>query len=124
MNKFTIALAALSLGSAAAVADCTKPESPTLPDGASATMDDMLAGQKAVKTFQAANVEYMKCLEEVFTTAEAKVKEGGLAEDVLAETQQAYQEAVEAYNAAVSTEETVAGQFNTEIREYKAANPG
>ena len=30
----------------------------------------------------------------------------------------------EEYNSAVSKEEDVAGQFNTEIREYKAANPG
>lgn len=124
MNKLSFALAALALGSSATFAECTKPESPTLPNGASATMEDMLAGQKAVKTFQTANVEYMKCLEEVFTTAEAKVKEGGLTEDVLAETQKNYNEAVEAYNAAVSLEESVAGQFNTEIREYKAANPG
>ncbi|WP_116367832.1 hypothetical protein [Parahaliea mediterranea] len=124
MNKFSIALATLALGSTAAFADCTKPDAPNLPNGASATMEDMLAGQKAVKAFQSANVEYMKCLEEVFTSAEAKVKEGGLAEDVLAETQKTYNDAVEAYNAAVSSEESVAGQFNTEIREYKAANPG
>ena len=36
----------------------------------------------------------------------------------------AHQEGVDAYNAAVSAEEDVAGRFNTEIREYKAANPG
>ena len=34
-----------------------------------------------------------------------------------------YQEAQETYNSAVSAEEAVAGEFSTEIREYKAANP-
>jgi len=124
MKKLGFAMAILTLGSSAAMADCAKPDTPQLPDGASATMEDMLAGQKAVKTFQTANMEYMKCLEQVFTTAEAKVKEGAdSADEAVAEAQKAYTEAVEAYNAAVSAEETVAGQFNTEIREYKAANP-
>jgi hypothetical protein len=31
---------------------------------------------------------------------------------------------VAAYNEAVSAEEALAGQFNTEIREFRAANPG
>ena len=80
-------------------------------------MEDMLAGQKAVKTFQTANLEYMKCLEPALAEAEAAVKAG---EEGAAE---AYQSAQDTYNAAVSAEEAVAGQFNTEIREYKAANP-
>ncbi len=125
MKPFTLALAALTLGSSVAMADCTKPDSPQLPEGGKATMEDMLAGQKAVKAFQEANMDYMKCLEALFTEAEETVKAGAdLTEEALAEAQKTYTEAVEAYNAAVSTEESVAGQFNTEVREYKAANPG
>ncbi|PLW70926.1 hypothetical protein [Pseudohalioglobus lutimaris] len=109
---------ALALGAAPAfAAECTAPASPTLPDGASSSMDDMLSGQQAVKAFQAANLEYMKCLEPSLAEAEAAVKAG----DEGAEAR--YQQAQETYNAAVSAEESVAGQFNTEIREYKAANP-
>ena len=81
-------------------------------------MEDMLAGQKAVKAFQAENIDYMKCLEPAMTAAEAAVKAG---EDGAADVYQASQEV---YNAAVSAEEAVAGEFNTAIREYKAANPG
>ena len=110
---------ALAMGSASALAgDCTPPEAPALPDGATSTMEQMLEGQKAVKAFQAANLDYMKCLEPSLTAAEAALKEG---EEGAAETYQAVQDS---YNAAVSAEEEVAGQFNTEIREYKAANPG
>jgi hypothetical protein len=109
---------ALALGTMPALAaDCTAPESPTVPDGASSSMEDMLNGQKAVKAFQAANLEYMKCLEPSLAAAEAAVKAGEEGADA------AYQQAQETYNAAVSAEESVAGQFNTEIREYKAANP-
>lgn len=125
-NKLACAAAILAFGSAAAMADCEAPETPEVPDGATASMDDMLAGQKAVKSFQTANVEYMKCLEGVFTEAEATVKNAGedASEEDIAAAQKAYSDAVEAYNAAVSNEESVAGQFNTEIREFKAANPG
>jgi hypothetical protein len=101
--------------------DCVSPMAPDLPNGANASMEQMLAGQKAVKAFQAANLEYMSCLEGDLNAAEAAVKAATEEEKTAAQT--AYDKAVEAYNAAVSREEEIAGQFNTEIREYKAANP-
>lgn len=107
----------LALGSTSALAaDCASPDVPKLPDGGSSSMEQMLEGQKAVKTFQTANLAYMQCLEPKLTAAEAQVKEGA---EGAAETYKAIEEK---YNAAVSAEEEVAGQFNTEIREYKAAN--
>lgn len=114
-------LAAMTLSSSMAMADCVQPEAPSLPDGASATMDEMIAGQQAVKTFQAENLEYMGCLEGEFTAAKKSI-ESGKAEDPKA-LQAAYEKSIDAYNQAVSTEEAVAGQFNTEIREFRAANP-
>lgn len=123
MNKLTLTILGLALASGQALAECTSPEAPTLPDGASASMEDMLAGQKAVKTFQEANVAYMQCLEEGFTAAEETAKNGTTDEEKAA-AQAEYTKGVDAYNDAVSKEEEVAGQFNVEIREYKAANPG
>lgn len=114
-------LAVLALGSSMAMAECVQPETPSLPDGAAATMDEMIAGQQAVKTFQAENLEYMACLEGEFTAAKTEI-EGGKAKDPKV-LQAAYEQSVDAYNEAVSTEEEVAGQFNTEIREFRAANP-
>ena len=64
MSNLKYALLALVLGSSFSMAgDCTDPVAPTLPDGGTASMEDMLAGQKAVKDFQAANLEYMSCVE-------------------------------------------------------------
>lgn len=124
MKAFNYLLATLALGSTVAMADCEKPDSPSLPDGATASMDDMLAGQKAVKTFQEANLEYMGCLEESFTAAKSRIESGEVRDNETAEELKSnYEKAVDDYNAAVSMEETVAGQFNTEIREFKAANP-
>jgi hypothetical protein len=113
---------ALAVASAGAIAECNVPAIPTIPDGASARLADMLEAQKSVQTYQTLNMEYMKCLEQAFTAAEAATRKGS-DEDKAAANRQ-YQEAVDAYNKAVSTEEDIAGRFNTEIREYKAANPG
>ena len=122
MTIIRTALLGLALVAPLATADdCAAPEVPQLPDGATSTMEQMLAGQKAVKAFQAANLEYMGCLEAGLNAAEQAVKSAS--EDEQAEAQAAYDKAVDAYNTAVSREEEVAGQFNTEIREYKAANP-
>jgi hypothetical protein len=122
MKFVNVALMSLALASSASFADCDMPDSPTLPEGGSASMEDMLAGQKSVKTFQTANLDYMACLEEAFTSAE-KAADSASADDKAAAVE-TYDKAIAAYNAAVSKEEEVAGQFNTEIREYKAANPG
>ena len=125
MKSLNILLATLVLGSGAAFADdCVKPDSPELPNGASASMEEMLAGQQAVKAFQTDNLEYMGCLEKRFTAVKTSIEEGEIKKGEALEAAQAeYSEAVDAYNKAVSMEEEVAGQFNTEIREYKAANP-
>ena len=121
MKTIKSTLLALALVATPALAqDCDQPEAPTMPDGASSTMEDMLAGQKAVKAFQEANIDYLSCVEKAMNAAEAAAKEAG--DDDKAAAQQTYAELVETYNAAVSIEEEVAGQFNTEIREYKAAN--
>lgn len=118
MINFKIAALGLALGSTVSWADnCTMPAVPELPDGTSSTMEQMLAGQKAVKTFQAANLEYMGCLEPGLAQAQVNVKGG---DETAMET---YQQLQESYNAAVSMEEEVAGEFNTQIRAYKAANP-
>ncbi len=121
MTRTLVSLLLACLAAAHAAADCTAPESPKLPPGASSTLADMLEGQKAVKAFQADNMAYMKCLEEQFTAAEKASKKGSDEEKAAAAEE--YQQAVNAYNAAVSEEEAVAGQFNTEIRAYKEANP-
>jgi hypothetical protein len=123
MKLLKTAVVGLALYSASTLAeDCVAPDAPQIPDGATSTMEQMLAGQKAVKAFQAANIEYMGCLESGLSAAEAALKDAAEDDQPAAKTK--YDSAVEAYNSAVSKEEEVAGQFNTEIREYKAANPG
>lgn len=118
MKSLKFALLGLALGSTVAMAeDCVAPDAPSISEGEESTLEQMLASQKAVKEFQAANLEYMSCLEPKLTAAEAAAKEGqeGAVES--------YQKIQETYNAAVSREEEVATKFNNEIRDYKTANP-
>ncbi|MFT6274176.1 MAG: hypothetical protein ACJAZ0_000264 [Halioglobus sp.] len=115
MNIIKLSAFALILaGANASAEDCVGPGAPVMPDGASSTMSQMIEGQKAVKSFQAANIEYMNCVEARMTAEEADDSE---------KSTEAHTASVEEFNAAVSAEETVAGQFNIEIRAYKEANP-
>jgi hypothetical protein len=109
------ALAALTAGPA--YADCTYPAAPgKIPDGASATMDDMIAGQKAVQGYDKAIGEYVACIDKELQDAEAK------AGDKLKPEQKADMEKVEAqkHNAAIDQEQSVADRFNEQVKVFKA----
>jgi len=116
-----LATAVLKPTTALAEEACNQPLRPEMPDGSKASMEAMLAGQKSVKAFQASNMEYMQCLERKYSAAQTtakKAKDG----TKKAKAQAQYAESIDAYNAAVSAEEAVAGDFNVALRAYKAAN--
>ena len=120
MNYIKMALIGLALGSTASIADdCTAPPSPTLPDGATATMEQMLAGQQAVKAYQAANTDYRACLDPLVTAAEVAAAGDSPGPDLKATLSQLNDD----YNGSVSAEDEVAEAFNTALRAYKKANP-
>jgi len=104
------------LTSLTAVAECTLPEQPTIPDGATSTMDEMVAGQKAVKAFQADAQAFRVCLDEEMDGLKSAATEGDKA------AAEAYAAKTDAYNASVAAEEKIANEFNAQIRAYKAAN--
>ncbi len=115
-------LGLLVVSTYATAGDCINPETPAIPDGASSTIEQMIASQKAVKSFQAANIEYMACIEPGLTAAGVDLE--AASKNDKAAAQAAYDELEAAYNDAVSVEEEAADQFNAAIREYKGANPG
>jgi hypothetical protein len=99
-------------------ADCTAPEQPTMPDGSTSSMEQMIEGQSAVKAYQAANLTYMQCLDPKIKAAEATAKESDSEE-----TKAAHAELSGSYNEAVSMEEETAAQWNTARGAYMEANP-
>lgn len=101
----------LLLGSTTVAAQCSRPEAPELPDGATADLEAMVAGQKAVKTYVSGTEAYLECMNAALAERDM---EGG---EEPAEEQNAR---IEAHNAAVDEMEAVAASFNEEIAEYKA----
>mgnify|MGYP006076878341 CR=1 FL=1 len=108
---------ALLAGATLVNAACDTPAVPSAPDGSTATLDEMIAGQQAVKAFQAEAQEYRICLDEEMLISKAAAGEGD------SEAKEDYKAQTDAYNASVSAEESVAGAFNSAIGAYKAANP-
>ena len=132
MIRKNILLILLSFFSTYSVAECVLPTAPKHPDGAVSNMEEMVAGQRAVRAFQAEVREYRACLvgiEEAISddidTAEAAINAkfdeiGELAkEDGGDDALQSYQVLQDTYNAAVDKLKAVADEFNAEIREYK-----
>ena len=112
----TLAFALFATPFSAAFA-CDVPVAPPTPDGGSATMEDMVASQGEVKAFQAANADYLTCVDDQMTSEKAAMDEGDNDAD------ERYALAAADYNAAVSREEKVADDFNAAIKAFKAANP-
>jgi len=116
--KAFLAIAAVTVLTAAPVyADCPYPAAPTkIPDGATASMDDMLAGQKAVKDYNKAINDYVACIDKELDDSIAK------AGDKLKPEQKTDMQKVEAqkHNAAIDQEQAVADRFNEQVKVFKA----
>ena len=118
MKKTTTALCTLSLllGSPALFA-CDYPSRVTVPDGATASKEQMIDGQRDVKAYVAAMETYLQCLLDEEKQARSQL------ENLSAEDEQLREDMLnKKYNAAVDEMETVAAQFNAEVRAYKDAN--
>ena len=117
-NKALLTAAAAFIFSSSVMAnDCKQPSVPDVPNGAEASLDIMISGQKAVKAFQADAQGYRGCLEAVLEDIKSTAEEGDK------EAAAAFKAATDAYNASVAAEEKLASDFNSAIQAYKAANP-
>ena len=116
MKKTITTSIALALITAAPIAAaCDYPTRANIPDGATASKDDMLAGQQSVKSYMAAMEEYLACIDQ-----EEKITVAGMTE--LSEEEKAARDAAltKKHNAAVEEMELTAARFNEQVRAYKA----
>jgi hypothetical protein len=112
---FSIALLG-ALAAGQAYGACTYPTPPdSLPDGATASRDDMLAGKKKVVEFDNAIGAYTSCLK--METEQALAKSPDLTEDQKKEIQKM---ADQKHNAAVEADEAIAQRFNEQLRAFNA----
>ena len=116
--KLIYAAAALTtLAVSPVFADCTAPAPPqNIPDGNSATLQQMLAGKKAVSDYNNATNAYLDCLKSEHQAALAadgpKVSDDEKAKLDKTETDK--------HNAAVDQLQNVADRFNEQVRLFKA----
>ena len=114
MKKFACLLVLAAMTSPA-WADCTYPKSVgKLPDGKSATRDEMVTAQKVVKQYQANMTTYLDCIKAENDAALAK-------ESVTdAQRKSINDRYTQKNDAAVDEAHDVAGRFNEQLRVFKA----
>ena len=118
MNKFTklLILGTMTVAAPPLFA-CDYPHRTDIPDGSTATKEEMIAGQRSVKTYMGAMEEYLSCIE----AAEQETVAGTDEVDEAAK-QQRIDMFNKKYNAAVEEMNLVAEQFNIQVRAYKERN--
>lgn len=96
-----------------AFADCTAPDGNVqIPSGDTATRDEMIAAQKAVKAYDATVKAYSECLQQ---EADAKIAAGG-------DKAKISEEYAKRSNVEVDKLQKIADKFNVELRAFKAKN--
>jgi hypothetical protein len=94
---------------------CDYPSRVSIPVGATATKEEMLVGQKAVKEFVASMETYLDCI-----LAEEKQARSEM-DDIEPEDEQLREDMLnKKYNAAVDDMERIAANFNTAVQDYRS----
>ena len=94
---------------------CDYPERVSIPNGTTATKEEMLEGQRGVKAYVATMEVYLECILEEEKRARAAI------EDLSPEDEQEREDLLnKKYNAAVDEMERTAAQFNVEVQAYRA----
>jgi len=116
MNKtiktaFSVSLLFIAQGAFA----CDYPQRVDMPNGTTATKDEMIAGQKDVKKYMATMDTYLACIEA--EEAQAVIELGEIDEETSRQREEMFNKK---YNAAVEEMNLVAEEFNIQVRAYKA----
>ncbi len=92
---------------ARAVADCTEPALPSVPDAATATKEDMLGAYREMRTYQQTAQAYLDCLDAL------KLAEPDVDVEILLER-------LNAYNRTVENMDTVSRQVHQQLDRFNA----
>lgn len=93
---------------------CDYPQRTDIPNGNTASKEEMLAGQKGVKKYVSEMETYLDCLLAEERKARAEM------EELSAEDEQLRDDLLnKKYNAAVEEMEKVAARFNDQVQAYK-----
>lgn len=98
------------LSMSAANAACDYPQEIEIPDGSTSSEQEMIAGRDAVQKYMSDMDEYLACLD---------VEATDIGEEQTPEQKQLH---VQRHNSAIDQMETIAAQFNEQLRAYKSKN--
>jgi hypothetical protein len=121
---WSVALIAAATVAAPAYAACTYPSTPEkIPDGNSATLDEMLSAKKAVEKYNQDMTSYLSCID-----LEASAQIPADKTKLSAEDKKKYDDLAkmqaQKHNAAVDELEAMAARLNEQIRIFKAKSAG
>ena len=115
MTKTALSVAMIFLAQVALA--CDYPQRANVPNGLTATKDEMIAGQKGVKAYMADMETYLSCIEA--EEAQAVLALGEMDEETKRQRADMFNKK---YNAAVEEMNLVAEEFNIQVRAYKDKN--
>ena len=105
---------ALLLGASSLVfGECSRPAEPNIPNGATASLDEMKAGQKSVQAYVASTEAYLEC-------RKAEEEKEDISQHDEENQLKIMAERTDRHNAVVDDMQALAERFNMEVREYKA----
>jgi len=105
-------LAVLVLACSPALA-CDYPDRPHIPDGSTATKDELLTAKSAVETYLASVDDYLNCVE---AEGQAAIDESGGTDPEMAK--KANKLLDQKFDAANQEKDLVGEQFNQQVRAY------
>ncbi|MDH3615145.1 MAG: hypothetical protein OEQ90_01615 [Gammaproteobacteria bacterium] len=115
MNTITkTIISAVTMLAAPLAFACDYPHRADVPDGATATKEEMIAGQRGIKAYMGEMETYLSCIE---AAEQETVAGNGEADE--ATKQQRIEMYNKKYNAAVDEMNLVAEEFNVQVRAYK-----
>jgi hypothetical protein len=98
---------------------CPIAPAPSVPDGATASAEQMAAARSAFQAYDAATNSYARCVDSAVDRI-AKQSEGVASES---DRQSLNTFGVGAHNTAIEQEQAIADKFNAQVRIYKAKHP-
>jgi hypothetical protein len=94
---------------------CDYPTKVPIPNGSTASQEEMIEGQRGVKQYVADMEAYLECIVDEEKAARAAI------EDLKPEDEQQREDKLtKKYNAAVDEMEQVAAKFNVEVQTFKS----
>jgi hypothetical protein len=117
-----LSLAAFAVIAGPVYADCSYPPPPEkLPDGNTATLEEMVSANKAVKEYETAVNAYLSCIKLEYDDALGKAGDKPDADKKKA-LDEMDRMTVQKHNATVDQAQAIADRFNAQVRAYKAKN--